>query len=90
MFDRTFDRRHEIAHALARHSTEKMGMGLGISVALSVLQMALGVKGGPDEGAGPARESPEQRQQRLEMERMRRVYQRQVGEGEGLGNGGQW
>jgi hypothetical protein len=47
--------------------TEKMGMGLAISM---VLQMLLSVVG------GGAAEAQKQRQQQLEVERMRRGYHR--------------
>lgn len=57
---------HEMAHALARHNTEKMGLGLAISMVLSMLVTVLG--GGPDG------EQQRQRQQQLETERMRRGY----------------
>lgn len=59
---------HEIAHALARHNTEKMGLGLAVSMILSMLVTVLG--GGPDS------EQQRQRQQQLEYERMRRGYHR--------------
>lgn len=57
---------HEIAHALARHNTEKMGMGLVISMVLSMLMTTLG--GGPDA------EAQRKRQEELERERTRRGY----------------
>ncbi len=39
---------HECAHALARHSSEKMGLGLAISIGLSLAAAALGA--GPSAG----------------------------------------
>eukprot|EP00878_Enallax_costatus_P029878 GHUV01032444.1.p1 GENE.GHUV01032444.1~~GHUV01032444.1.p1 ORF type:complete len:240 (+),score=71.55 GHUV01032444.1:428-1147(+) len=59
---------HEIAHALARHNSEKMGMGLAISMILSMLVTML--------GGGPGSEQQRQRQEELERERMRRGYHR--------------
>lgn len=59
---------HEMAHAIARHNTEKMGLGLAVSMILSMLVTVLG--GGPDG------EQQRQRQQQLENERMRRGYHR--------------
>ncbi|KIZ05322.1 peptidase M48, Ste24p [Monoraphidium neglectum] len=71
---------HEIAHALARHSTEKMGLGLGISVALSIVAAAL--NGGAPAGGGRGYEA----RQRQEEERSRHArhmrYSRLVEGGE--------
>eukprot|EP00879_Flechtneria_rotunda_P011443 GHRR01011953.1.p1 GENE.GHRR01011953.1~~GHRR01011953.1.p1 ORF type:complete len:282 (+),score=105.25 GHRR01011953.1:421-1266(+) len=59
---------HEIAHALARHNTEKLSLGLAISIVSSMAMAAI--------GAGPDQEQQRKRQQQLEYERMRRGYHR--------------
>jgi Zn-dependent protease with chaperone function len=33
---------HEIAHALARHNTEKMGLGFAITIGFNMVAVALG------------------------------------------------
>lgn len=53
---------HECAHALARHSSEKMGLGLAISIGLSLLAAGL--------GAGPSEE------QQRKMQEQRQATQR--------------
>ena len=45
---------HEIAHALARHNTEKMGLGFAITIGFNMLAVALGAGEGASGGGGGA------------------------------------
>lgn len=59
----------QVGHALARHNTEKIGLGVAVSVGINMLSVALGHS---DERATEA----QARAEALELERLRRGYHR--------------
>lgn len=63
---------HEVSHALARHSTEKLGIGAAVSVASALLMSSLGL-------GGPSSQELQRRQQAI-MELRRRALQAQQGQ----------
>jgi Zn-dependent protease with chaperone function len=63
---------HEVSHALARHSTEKLGIGAAVSVASALLMSSLGL-------GGPSSQELQRRQAAI-MELRRRALQAQQGQ----------
>jgi Zn-dependent protease with chaperone function len=64
---------HECAHAVARHSTEKLGVGAAVSIASALLMSALGV-------GGASSEELRRRQAAILEMRQRAMAQRQQGQ----------
>jgi hypothetical protein len=60
---------HEIAHALARHNTEKMGVGLAASLVLHMVATALGA-------GGDTKQQHAERQRQVAAARQQRGYHR--------------